>query len=142
MAVSGASALANRITPTFVRYNRGLPIDLNNDGPTANDPGDLDTGPNTLLNYPVVTASAGSTITGTVCASCTVYIYRATGNPAAGGGGGAYLMQVTANASGAWTATLSGGVTPGEITLLAVDPGGNTSEMRPRPQLMLPLIRR
>src|SRR5439155_5801387 len=28
VAVSGASALANRITPTFVRYNRGMPIDL------------------------------------------------------------------------------------------------------------------
>jgi hypothetical protein len=30
--------------------NDGLPVDLNGDGPTANDPGDVDIGPNGLLN--------------------------------------------------------------------------------------------
>ena len=34
--------------------NTGLAFDLGNDGPTANDPGDIDSGPNNLLNFPNV----------------------------------------------------------------------------------------
>ena len=36
------------------------PIDLNGDGPTANDAGDGDSGPNTLLNFPRIDAVEGS----------------------------------------------------------------------------------
>jgi hypothetical protein len=46
------------------------PIDLACDGPTTNDPGDLDEGPNTLLNYPgqftAETSGNAVTITGKV----------------------------------------------------------------------------
>ena len=46
-AGNGNALLANRI------YGNGsLDIDLNNDGVTPNDPGDDDTGPNNLQNYP------------------------------------------------------------------------------------------
>ena len=34
--------------------NGGIGIDLNGDGATANDAGDVDVGPNTLLNYPTI----------------------------------------------------------------------------------------
>ncbi|MFM2052137.1 MAG: hypothetical protein RL456_174, partial [Pseudomonadota bacterium] len=52
------------------RDNGGLSIDLGHDGLTLNDAGDTDSGPNSLLNFPVlynaVTAGAVTTITGEV----------------------------------------------------------------------------
>jgi len=132
--------------PARVQSNGGLPIDLGGDGPTANDPGDFDTGPNNLLNYPVITASAGSTITGTACANCTVWVYRATGNPGAAGGGGVEVDKTGADGSGNWHITLTGGLTRLTVSLVACEglcgPAANSSEMSPRPVLFLPLLRR
>ncbi len=50
-AGSGSSILGNNI---FANTNLG--IDLGNDGVTPNDPGDTDTGPNNLQNFPVLSA--------------------------------------------------------------------------------------
>lgn len=46
--VTGNAILGNMV------FKNGSPIDLNCDGPTLNDPGDADTGPNNLQNYPVL----------------------------------------------------------------------------------------
>lgn len=132
VAVVGAGARSNRLQPIEVLGNGGLPIDLGNDGPTANDAGDTDGGPNVLLNYPVITGGSGSTVGGTACAGCTVLIYRATGNPRAAGGGGSYLRAATTSSSGAWSVMLPAGVTRADIALVAVDANANTSEMSPR----------
>ena len=40
--------------------NGELGIDLSNDGPTPNDPGDGDSGPNDVLNTPILTAVAAA----------------------------------------------------------------------------------
>ena len=58
-AASGNSVLGNRIFA-----NAGLGIDLRNDGVTVNDPGDLDAGPNDLLNFVIITSA--SELNGTV----------------------------------------------------------------------------
>jgi hypothetical protein len=62
---SFAAILANSIDG-----NSGLAIDLNADGPTANDPLDTDSGPNDLQNHPVIAsvhpAGAGFLAAGTL----------------------------------------------------------------------------
>ena len=57
------------IRSNSIYSNAGLGIDLGNDGVTANDFGDGDTGPNNLQNFPVISqVSAGNTtlITGSL----------------------------------------------------------------------------
>ncbi len=149
IAVTGNTSSGNYILPYEVRSNGGLPLDLGNDGHTPNDSGDGDTGPNGLLNYPVITTANGSNIGGTVCASCTVWIYEAFGNPAGNGGGGAYLTNTSADPSGNWNAALPGGLTAADVTLIAQGGGpNNVSEMSPiyvaggGHRVYLPVVRR
>jgi hypothetical protein len=128
------------ITGTIPIPNGGLPVDLGEDGHTPNDAGDTDTGPNHLLNYPVITGSTSTTISGTVCSGCTVQIYQAFGNPAAAGGGGVYLARVLATGT-SWTATLPSGLGLGALTFIAYDTAsGDSSEMSPRTLFFVPMI--
>jgi nitrous oxidase accessory protein NosD len=146
VALTGSSSANDKIAPAYIAYNGGLPIDLGDDGPTANDLGDGDGGPNTLLNYPIITSFAGSVITGTACVNCTVFIYVAYGNPAAAGGGGFQIGSTIANGAGLWTTGLCCGLTRWNVSLVACEsPCGlasNTSEMSPRPTLFLPIVSR
>ena len=62
---SGGIMVTGNSTRNDVYYNElfsntGLGIDLGNDGVTENDSGDGDPGPNTLLNFPVLTGAVGS----------------------------------------------------------------------------------
>ncbi len=152
IAVTGANALANLLRPVINFANGGLAIDLGNDGFTPNDPGDVDTGPNGLLNYPVVKNINGSTISGTACANCTIFIYQAIGNPTFPYGGSQSKTPVVyTNASGAWSVTLTGGLTPKNVTLQScqaadcvIGPDANTSELSPviSAIVYLPLLKR
>jgi hypothetical protein len=148
VAIEDDTSTGNRVYTNRVVGNAGLPIDLGNDGPTANDPGDSDIGPNTRLNYPVVTSVSGSTVSGTACASCVVFAIYAAGNPGAPFGGTyRYLGSVTATPSGTWNFPLPGGVSSSELTWLACSQvgcpvGSNTSELSPRPVIHLPILLR
>ena len=135
---------------TFIRYNQiygngGLPIDLGNDGFTPNDPGDGDSGPNHLINYPDVTFTYGSYVQGTTCPLCKVDIYQAIGDPSTPAGGGIYKGSVNANLYGDWNVDLStlpgmSGATIYDISLVTYSLYSGSSEMRPRPILYLPVI--
>lgn len=118
------------------------PIDLNDDGVTANDPCDADTGPNNLQNFPVITTApivAGSvTISGTLnsTASTTFRVEFFSGTactPSGNGDGRTFLgfMNVTTDAlCNASFVSPALAIPPGQtvITATATDPAGNTSE--------------
>ena len=65
-----SDADGNRILSNSIFANGALGIDLGNNGPTANDPGDTDTGSNRLQNFPVI--SSAKTISGTTTIAGTL----------------------------------------------------------------------
>jgi hypothetical protein len=136
-----ASSVANTITGCqFYGANR-LGIDLGGDGVTPNDPGDADTGPNDLLNFPVFdsTAEIGTdtfTVYGTSAPKSRVELYLA-----ARWGDSAFQPEVTTHGPayrllGSTTASVSGFFSIGPVaepmwslvTATATDTLGNTSE--------------
>jgi parallel beta-helix repeat protein len=54
--IQGASS-GNQVLGNSIYDNGGIGIDLGGDGPTANDANDLDSGPNDLQNFPVLTSA-------------------------------------------------------------------------------------
>jgi hypothetical protein len=124
----------------------GLGINLGSGpGVTPNDPGDTDTGPNGLQNYPVLTSVSvspvsndGVRITGSLDSRpSTTYDLEFFGNDAldpSGFGEGRYFLgstPVTTDASGHISfETIEFPLVPGalRVTATATDPLGNTSE--------------
>jgi CSLREA domain-containing protein len=141
VGVYGASTRVN-LRRNSIHSNSGLGIDLWNDGVTLNDTLDVDTGPNGLQNFPIITSpvSATHTLTATL-RSVTGQTYRldfysspaGTCDPTHYGEGKKWLgtVNVTTNVNGVW----SGSVTTAYpfavgqvITATATDTAGNTSE--------------
>jgi CSLREA domain-containing protein len=60
VAVKGAASDRNAIRGNFMLANTGLGIDLGDNGVTANDLNDLDTGPNEETNFPEILSAANS----------------------------------------------------------------------------------
>ena len=54
VTVVSNGATGNRIEKNSIHDNVGLGIDLGDDGVTANDNDDSDSGPNNLQNYPTI----------------------------------------------------------------------------------------
>jgi len=153
VTVSGVSSLGDTIRGNNIHDNGGLGIDLvGNDRPdnnvTPNDTaGDIDHGPNELMNFPVgVTAYADTknnitTISGIVSTLgpqfATVDIYgSATGDPSGFGEGQIYLGSVgrgtstPINSDGTFVLTRTG-ILPFAISATATDANGSTSEFSP-----------
>jgi hypothetical protein len=126
-------------------------LDLRADGPTPNDDGDGDAGPNTLLNFPdvlgVVAGTDGTvTVSGTLSSppsdGAIVEIYEVTSFRAVNGrvvvDAASFLGEAVANAAGAFTASGLPASTSGVYSALVIDggtgdnpadPSANTSEL-------------
>lgn len=133
-----ASSQGNRIACNSIFANRGLGIDLNGDGVTPNDSRDTDSGPNRLMNYPVITGvsdmgGGSSRITGrldTVNPSVVeITVYIADADPSGFGEGRTCLAEgVRPRLDGTFDTTVVGVPAGAKFTLTATDDGGNTSE--------------
>lgn len=135
--VDTINADGNRITRNSIWSNLGLGIDLGDDGVTPDDAGDLDTGANQGLNFPVLTSARHTaiktTITGTLQIDVSpnlalVEVFKAHVDPSGHGEGKLFLGAVTPAPDGTWSlkTTL---LLPGDrVTATATDPVNNTSE--------------
>ncbi len=122
-----------------IHDNQGLGIDLGGDGITANDDGDVDTGPNNLQNYPTLIARpAGFVVDGRLNSTpdtrFLVDVYRSSGcDPADYGEGETYLQTVFVQTDAAgqveFELDLRGDLDTGDyVTATTTDRDGNTSE--------------
>lgn len=132
----------NAIRGNSIYGNGMLGIDLSGDGVTPNDPGDPDTGPNELQNFPVLTGVQGgggqTRVSGTLNSlpGKTYHLDFYAGGSCDSSGysqGEQYLgsAQVTTDSGGnaSFQATLNARLTgSGFVTATATDLDGNTSE--------------
>ncbi len=135
------------VTHNSIHSNSGLGIDLNDDGRTANDSGDGDTGANGLLNSPVITGvsdigSGQIQIDGFVDVPAGDYMVQIYKNPVGANANGDVQAQIlqfsvplTSSGSGAesFTFTAAGAVGDRVTLTLTEDPPltglGGTSEI-------------
>ncbi len=139
--VSVAGSMSSILSNLFYG-NATIDIDLAGDGPTANDFGDRDTGPNNLQNFPVIASVArnpGETVVSgglnsTASTAFTLQFF-ASGPASAPGQRLLGTRTVTTNSAGdiSFQFTFPVATSPDEfITATATDPNGNTSEFFPR----------
>lgn len=140
--INSSSAVAADVSRNQISGNGGLGINIflgtTNDGVTANDDGDADTGPNGFQNFPVLsqTATAGSIDIALNSAASTSYrieIFESTTADPSGNGEGqtfvdAFDLDTDANGDGVLTDVAIGVAQDRIVTATATDPAGNTSE--------------
>ncbi len=143
--VTGNISTGNRILSNRFIDIPGIPIDLGADGPTLNDDGDADEGPNQFQNYPVIdfaqADTGGTVIRGNLRSrpntEFTVQIFAGSVNDVVVPGDIQEVLQTLI------ISTDGGGQAPFEVVLprslantlplyaTATDPDGNTSEISP-----------
>jgi len=138
--ISSDAGSGNAILGNSIVGNGSLGIDLEEDGPTLNDPGDGDGGPNQLQNFPVITSAArlgpNVTIRGTLNSAPTTnfrldFFSNASADPSGFGEGQLFLgfdtLQTDASGAASFQVTLPH-LGFGRITATATDSDDNTSE--------------
>ena len=144
IGVAILAGTGNRIRGTRIFANgaQGIDLDRNGaapfDGVTYNDPGDVDSGANGLLNAPVLLSSTVTTVNGRLRGLAntqhTVDLFNSALCDKEGFGEGTVLLTsttVTTNASGSATFSLgpwAAVASNSSYTAIATDPAGNTSE--------------
>jgi CSLREA domain-containing protein len=110
---------------------------------TPNDPGDIDLGPNDLMNFPILNSASSTpgllTITGEIMdglpnTNFVIHFYanEVCDTPSAHGEGKTYIGSTVQNTDGAgnvsFLATMASGVTPGQFITSTATTGDKTSE--------------
>jgi len=141
--ITGASSTNNTLSKNLIYNNGLLGIDLGDDGVTANDPFDADTGPNDLLNTPYIDSvfmnpDSSFNIYGTNRADSAIieFFVAHPGNdgskpedPTGHGEAYQYIGTDTANIPGSFSFVIPNTVPPfSRISMTATDTLGNTSE--------------
>ncbi|HUL78373.1 MAG TPA: NosD domain-containing protein, partial [Vicinamibacteria bacterium] len=138
---SADAGTTNAFVSNRIHSNGGLGIDLAPVGPNPNDAGDGDTGPNDLLNFPVLTSAvdngtrttvSGSVDVGVPGATVTIQLFHnVTCDPSGYGEGQTPVGQTTVTTGAGGTATfvasLPGGLVSGYMTATTVLPPANTT---------------
>jgi hypothetical protein len=136
----GDTNIRNTISRNAISAS-ATPIDLTGDGPTANDVGDPDAGPNALLNFPdtINVVATGQTVgvagqvSGPASAGSTVEIYAVTSFVFVADRlvieGVSFLAEATTAANGSFSATGVAQSPTGVYTATVTDRAGNTSEL-------------
>lgn len=129
VTVEGDANDGNTITKNSIYDNVGLGIDLAPLGQiNFNDDGDIDSGPNEQLNFPILNSATITRVTGTACITCVVELFVANSGAGNYGEGRTYVGGATVNPDGTFTATVSGAALGDYLTATATDAQGNTSE--------------
>ena len=145
MACASIPAPGNAIVNNSIFSNGLMGIDLVPGGTTPNDPGDTDTGSNTLINWPVLSSArtVGANVLVQVALSPTpvgqfqVHYYANTTCDPTGNGEGQTPIGVSSGTGNGNDANLEASfpsslVPAGSfITATMTDSGGNTSEFSP-----------
>ena len=131
-------AKGNSILSNSIYNNAEEGIDFGDDGPTANDPGDGDDGPNNLQNKPVLSSAkksaTGTTVRGNLNSTPNkTFQLQFFSNPEGTNEGKTLLgsKSVSTNGTGnvSFTFSTTKTIRLGQnITATATGPGGNTSE--------------
>jgi hypothetical protein len=147
------TAIANAIRLNSIFFNTKLGIDLGDDGVTANNAGDTDTGPNTLQNYPTLSSavslggslSVAGTLTSTSNLTFTVEFFANSACDTSGYGEGesyigSQLLTTDSNGNASFNTVLIGSMPAGQfVTATATGPNGNTSEFSQCVEVATPL---
>lgn len=138
ITVMTPSEVFNTFSENSIYGNAGMGIDLFPAGPTANDAGDADTGPNELMNYPDILSAVNipstnnwilsGTLDHSSPAGCRVELFKAEINGAGNAQGKDFLGSCFVNSSGNWTDTVFLLTAYDKIVATATDLSGNTSE--------------
>lgn len=132
---SGLPVTGNRFASNTFQAITDMAIDLGADGlRNPNDPGDVDSGPNMLMNHPVITRATQSRVTGIACGGCNVQVYLAAHEPGGMRDYGTTPLAgavVTADAAGQFVVENPAAAAGNWILAIATDDDGNTSEFGP-----------
>ena len=138
ITVMTPAEISNSFSSNSIYDNGGIGIDLFPAGPTPNDAGDIDTGPNQLMNYPEISAVTNIVSTNdwivngfidhNTPAGIKVELFAGKDNLSGNTQGKIFLGSCIINSSGNFTDTVSGLTLADKIVATATDLDGNTSE--------------